>query len=415
MGFLNIGRKDERGRQRRIEHRGKHLRASRTGGVALRAQARAAGVSLTANTAQGFRVSATPLKGTQVGFQNGRFILRGRYGSGPTKLNVAKTGLSVSTRNGLGTFNWLKPKRSSAKILGVQVRGEKAAYLQAVYGVFAVALMAVRLAIRLAAGALRLLLAGAGLLYRLVRAVPEIGRLWRRWRRNARLAERVDALERAIGAEVDALGPETLTAALALIVAAWGRGEPPRAALATLQRLLETAGPFPALPQATGVLEAAADALERCRSAAAAEAHEQDADLAVLGLLARRAEAQLPADQLPEVLLEADELALAQGGRTARQARMLEVLGDFAGLRLQVAEPASEPAAASAPGHAEAGTERIDLNHASVEALQAIPHIGPERAEAIRRLRPIRRVADLEAVDGIGPQRLAEIAEYVAV
>jgi len=99
MGFLNLGRKDEHSRQRRIEHRGKYLRASRTGGVALRAQAKAAGVSLTANTAHGFRVSATPLKGTQLGFQNGRFILRGRYGSGPTKLNVSKTGLSVSTRN----------------------------------------------------------------------------------------------------------------------------------------------------------------------------------------------------------------------------------------------------------------------------------------------------------------------------
>jgi len=38
-----------------------------------------------------------------------------------------------------------------------------------------------------------------------------------------------------------------------------------------------------------------------------------------------------------------------------------------------------------------------------------------ERAEAIRRLRPIRQVADLEAVDGIGPQRLDEITEYAEV
>ncbi len=73
MRFLNLGKKDEYGRQRRIEHRGRYLRASRTGGVALRAQAKAAGVNFTANTSRGFRVGTTPLKNTQVAFQNGRF------------------------------------------------------------------------------------------------------------------------------------------------------------------------------------------------------------------------------------------------------------------------------------------------------------------------------------------------------
>ncbi len=58
--MFNIGKKDEYGRQRRIEHRGKYLRASRTGGVSLRTQ---------------------------------------------TQANLSKSGVSFSTKNSLGTFN----------------------------------------------------------------------------------------------------------------------------------------------------------------------------------------------------------------------------------------------------------------------------------------------------------------------
>ncbi len=59
--------------------------------------------------------------------------LRGRYGSRPTRLNVSKTGVSISTRNRLGALNWIKPGHSSAKLLGVQLRGRKAALLQGIY------------------------------------------------------------------------------------------------------------------------------------------------------------------------------------------------------------------------------------------------------------------------------------------
>ena len=68
--------------------------------------------------------------------QNGRFRLRGRYGKGPTKLNLSNSGMSVSTKNALGTFNWTNPNRSSAKIGGVQMRDKKAANLQMVYLLF---------------------------------------------------------------------------------------------------------------------------------------------------------------------------------------------------------------------------------------------------------------------------------------
>ena len=123
------------GKLKRIEYRGKYLRASRTGGVALRAQTKAAGINLTANSKHGLRASTRLAKGTQVAFQNGRIVLRGRYGSGPTKLNLSKSGVSVSTKTNVGAINWFKPRYSSAKIGGIQVRGKNALYLHAIIAV----------------------------------------------------------------------------------------------------------------------------------------------------------------------------------------------------------------------------------------------------------------------------------------
>lgn len=122
----------EDGRLKRIEYRGRYLRASRTGGVAVRAQTKAAGLNLTVNSNRGVRVSARVAAGTQVALQDGRFVLRGRYGKGPTKLNLSKSGVSVSTRTDIGTVNWFRPRYSSAKIAGIQVRGKNALYLMAI-------------------------------------------------------------------------------------------------------------------------------------------------------------------------------------------------------------------------------------------------------------------------------------------
>ena len=142
--MFGIGEKDSDGRQKRIEHRGRNLRVSRTGGVSIREQIRVAGVNITANSKHGARVSTRVAKGTNVGLQNGNFRLRGRYGKGPTKLNLSKSGISVSTKNALGTFNWLKPNRSSAKIMGVQVRGKNAATLQMIYAAFSLGAFVVK-------------------------------------------------------------------------------------------------------------------------------------------------------------------------------------------------------------------------------------------------------------------------------
>ena len=203
------------GRLKRIEYRGRHLRASRTGGLALRAQTRGAGLNLTGNTSHGVRVSSRIGKGTQAAFQNGRFILRGRYGRGPNKLNLSKSGLSVSTETGLGTVNWFKPGYSSAKIGGIQVRGKKAAYAHLVLAVFQlIAYLAVFLfqALVLSAQALWWL----GL--RAVRGARRLGDL--RHRSAMRSAEN------AWLAELEPLAPETLREAMKAVFLRLAAGQP---------------------------------------------------------------------------------------------------------------------------------------------------------------------------------------------
>ena len=76
--MFGLGRKDKDGKQVRIEHRGKYTRASRTGGVALRAEKKLGPVNATANTSDGIRLSSRVAQGTRVALQNGKFRLIGR-------------------------------------------------------------------------------------------------------------------------------------------------------------------------------------------------------------------------------------------------------------------------------------------------------------------------------------------------
>ena len=131
--MIGFGKKDEDGKQVRIEHRGKYIRASRTGGVSLRAEKKVGAVNLTANSSKGLRASTRIANGTRVALQNGRFQLIGRWCAGPLGFNLSKTGVSASVKNKAGTFNFLKPQYSSFKFAGVQLRGKKAAQLQVIY------------------------------------------------------------------------------------------------------------------------------------------------------------------------------------------------------------------------------------------------------------------------------------------
>lgn len=53
----------------------------------------------------------------------------------------------------------------------------------------------------------------------------------------------------------------------------------------------------------------------------------------------------------------------------------------------------------------------VDLNTATVEELEAIQHIGPQRGAAIVDQRPWSSVGDLDEVNGLGAARLADIRE----
>ena len=142
--MFGLGRKDQDGKQVRIEHLGKHTRASRTGGMAVRAEKKLGPANLTANSSKGLRASTRIASGARVALQNGRFQLIGRWRAGPLGFNLSKTGASASVKNGAGTFNFLKPQYSSFKFAGVQLRGKKAAQLQMIYvSIMAVAFLIV--------------------------------------------------------------------------------------------------------------------------------------------------------------------------------------------------------------------------------------------------------------------------------
>jgi len=127
------GKKDENGQQVRVEHRGEHLRASRTGGIAARIQKRFGRVNATLNTTHGVRLSTRIAKGARVGLQNGRAQFIGRWRSGPFAFNMSKTGFSASVKNEAGSFNVVKPRYSSFKFGGVQIRGKNAATAQLIF------------------------------------------------------------------------------------------------------------------------------------------------------------------------------------------------------------------------------------------------------------------------------------------
>ncbi|MDN3519791.1 hypothetical protein QWY84_19470 [Aquisalimonas lutea] len=321
MSLFKIGEKDREGRQKRIEHTGEYLRASRTGGVSLRAHTRVSGVNVTGNTSHGVRVSTRLAKNTQVAFQNGRFILRGRYGSDAAKVNLSKSGVSVSTKTPVGAFNWIKPGRSSFKMAGVQVRGHKAAYLQVIYLLIAAVVAVVGLIVQVLGFVVGLLVRGVqALVARREQARREQERL------DLTVADVADEGKRILEANDVALEKEPhrdLFAALVFTVTCLGRGRtwfdpaavgmeaPDHAADHVLLHDVRTAG-----EQIRQWLDASSDA------------QRPEPTLGVLHHLAAAFGRKVDPSTRAEALLSLDDACLAAGPRTVLQEAMIDLLAE---------------------------------------------------------------------------------------
>ncbi|TQE98735.1 MAG: hypothetical protein FKY71_12245 [Spiribacter salinus] len=327
MSFLKIGDKDREDRQKRIEHTGKYLRASRTGGVSLRAHARVSGVNVTGNTSHGVRVSTRLAKNTQVAFQNGRFVLRGRYGPDAAKLNLSKSGVSVSTKTPVGTFNWFKPGRSSFKMAGVQVRGHKAAYLQAVYAVFAMVVAVVGFILQ----ALTLVFRAVGWGVQAIAARKERARQERE-QLGLSAADVAGEGERILADHDVALErepPRDLFAALVFTVTCLGRGQthfdPNSVGMGRPESAAEHA-----------LAEDARVAGEQVRPWLESEGESPTPTLGVMHQLARAFASKVDETTRAEALLSLDDACLAAGPRTILQDGMIDILAESLGVDVRL-------------------------------------------------------------------------------
>ncbi|MGY6555184.1 MAG: hypothetical protein ACXIUM_11765 [Wenzhouxiangella sp.] len=199
----NLGNKDRRGRQVRLGHHGRNLRVSRTGGVSLRHAVRVGRVGLAVNSRHGVRLSSALGRGTQVATQNGRFILRGRYGKGPVKFNLSKSGVSASLASDVGRLNLTHPGRSSAKLFGVQMRGRKAASINS-FVLLASALVAV---IQMAA--MMLVMTAKAVIWLVAFSIEGVQQLLARWQ-DARADRAFQARHAALKGFTQSLDPSLL-------------------------------------------------------------------------------------------------------------------------------------------------------------------------------------------------------------
>jgi hypothetical protein len=308
----NLGRKDRDGRQVRIEYRGRNLRASRTGGVALRQEVRAGRIGLTANTSKGLRLSSALGPGTQVAAQNGRFVLRGVYGSGPVRFNLSKSGLSASLASDVGRLNLTHPARSSAKVFGVQVRGKKAAWMN-LGAMFA---SAVVVAVKLVVLAVIVLVRGGVWLGgAMAVAVQRLVARWRLWRKERAF----EALMDTVRARATPIGPGDVRTVPDGDAAQMGR-------LAEL--LARNGGAAGSSDGASGSGDAVSD-------------DDVLDDLAEAWRVAGALFAGKAAAEIVETVLALDEGCVAAGGRTVAQEEMLGVIAEAGGVRVVATGEAS--------------------------------------------------------------------------
>lgn len=126
----------------------------------------------------------------------------------------------------------------------------------------------------------------------------------------------------------------------------------------------------------------------------------------------------------PDVVVSVEGQVARPGAYTlpfgARVADLIEVAGGFlpaaARSLVAVADPLTDGEVVQVPAlTASTGVERVSLNSASVEALEALPGIGPAIAARIVAHRPFARVDDLTIVPGIGPRTLQRLRPLVSL
>ena len=308
----------------RIEYRGDYLRASRTGGVALRAHVKAGRIGVTANTGHGLRASARITKGTYVALQNGKFRLMGRYGKGPVKLNVSKTGLSASFKTGVGALNFIRPNRSSATISGIQFRGKNALYLNLIALVLQLGFELIRLAILVVVSVVQLV---AGLVTAAWYAARGLYQGHQERRQNIRLEEQIDALPTWINTHfpqavpaIQGLNITRTKRAMIYLLTGYGRG------------LTMASGRF-SQPRPDDV-RVLLDKLVADR-----EPREPYAEsLALMLLLVDRFLTLKTTDDLANFYLKCDELSLEDGARTPLQWTLLQVIVERGDIGIEVFE-----------------------------------------------------------------------------
>lgn len=153
---------------------------------------------------------------------------------------------------------------------------------------------------------------------------------------------------------------------------------------------------------------------------------------AITALLAQQFALTFTPEACAEALLNTDDWIVALAERTVLQEQLVQIFADFAQLHFEVAEPqvpesntpdsadnANSPDIAefrpatqqAFANHSVGQNGRINLNTASFEQLQTLPHIGFDRALDILTLRPITDLSQLTAIKGIGPARLADIQQ----